>query len=282
MSFEFQFRKGEAFFILVHNSESVDSISVSSKSFDPAKWYIMDLIIWGDFAFLFYYDGVRQIGSKNLKSSMRSSKGGFGFHLNSDAELAFRRVRYRRLNMPGKAYVPPPDGWHALHTKGRYVTGGAVSPSDGSAGAWSSKDEGDYFQGHSEAGGLYFLLGSPSWTRFELRFEARNLVKGMVLEVRRPLSPRSMIEGPLETAELLLGEEDLPGSNWHQIWLKAGGEEIELLVDGSRKSVSKYRSMPSTGVEQPFRMGFRRGPHTGGKVDFRNLQVRVTGRDGGF
>jgi len=282
LSFEFQFRKGETFFVLVHNDENVDSISVSSKSFDPAKWYVMDLIIWGDFAFLFAYDGVRQIGSRNLKSSMRSSKGGFGFQLNSDTEVAFRRVRYRRLNTPGKAWVAPPEGWHALHSKGRYVTGGAVSPSDGSAGAWTNKDEGDYFHGHSETGDLYFLLGSPSWSRFELRFEARNLVKGMVLEVRRPLSPRSMIEGPLDWAEVLLSEEDLPGSDWHQIWLKAVGEEIELLVDGIKKSASKYRSMPSTDVEQPFRMGFRRGSHTGGKVDFRNLQVRVTERDGGF
>ena len=40
--------------------------------------------------------------------------------------------------------------------------------------------------------------------------------------------------------------------------------------------------MFTSDIIQPIRMGFRRGPHTGGKIEFRNLQARVTERGGGF
>lgn len=280
VSFEFQFLEEKGFSILVHAGDQSGQISVNYQGLQREKWYTVDLTVWGDFAFLYFYHRATMLGNANLRSCDRSGRGGFGFYLADGAAIAVRNIRSRRLSLPGRGYVPPPEGWHALHEPGRFVTGASVQAARETSGAWVYDDAQALFRAASEGGDLFLQLGSPSWTRYAFSMEARGLKKGLTFELRRPSSPRSLINGEFECAAFTF-PEDLIGDDWKDVVVEASETDAVVTVAGVEAARAPFQAVEGSENTQPVRFGFA-ADQAGGALEFRNPRIRVTERKGGF
>ncbi|GEM_PF-3047059 len=281
LDFDFRVLKGRGFKLLLRVGEERNAILLySSKGWKAEQWFHTECVVWGEFAFVKIFTHVKSIYSKEFNAAKNSLQGGFGFHLSDGAQVLFRDVSFRRLDRPGQPFIPLPDRWFYLYRSGKNITGALAVPATADKGTWTVKS--GVLKGETTEGGMFMLLGSPSWSRFEFAFDIRELKKGMILEVRLPEGPRGLVSGRYRTAEVEIPEILAMGSAWRKALLRVGETEVVLEIDAKPRAKSAFEPMESNEPLKPIRLGFRASSHAGGRVELKGLRVRVHERGGGF
>ncbi|MHC4599090.1 MAG: hypothetical protein ACYS47_08805 [Planctomycetota bacterium] len=282
VAFDFRIDKGGGYTFKVHARDSSSEVPIDATEYKlkTGDWYQVHAVVWGDFLVFYGHDGPTRNIRVYAQASNKSSHGGFGFHLEENAKVSFKRIRYRRLHEPGTPFRPVAEGWIPLITDTDTIVSLRTSTQTGEKQGWRLKD--GVLSGASDLGNSYLEVGSPSWTEFEAKFALREASFGMTFVIQRTPDLQGQFDQRYEEAVLSVPPEAAKSSDWVEGLIVVGPEEAVLTLGGKEIARSAFSSTTTTEkILRPIRIGFQRSS-AGGKLALRDLAVRVTARGGGF
>jgi len=278
----FRLEEGTGIRLAVRVGEAGNEVELADprQPLEVGVWHEVLCLVWGEFVVLGRFREGSLEFRKILRGDRPSDRGGFGFRLEPGTRVRIRNVRFRRLSRPGQPLVLPkidgePIGGETLFWALPDMVASRIADAEG----WEMS--GGILRGTAGAGISPVGIGSPAWRRFRFDFSLRNLKGRLRIIVSRFDDLQDFGNRVVQESRLVLEPRHVAGPGWIPCRIDVTEDEVRYHC-GTRQERETFERPEKEGIPQPLAFALKGARSEAGRVEIKDLSVRVLSRTKGY